>query len=67
MPDITMCTGEFSDGKYICGAKDRCYRHMAKPDQWQAYWIPRDDYVPVFDLKRGCELFIALNAAGGPK
>lgn len=32
MPDITMCRG------VNCPLKDKCYRFMAKPDDYQAYF-----------------------------
>ena len=33
MPDITMCWGR------DCPVKENCYRFMAKPDDYQAYFI----------------------------
>lgn len=31
MPDITMCSSE------ICPKRKSCYRHEAKPSEWQSY------------------------------
>jgi len=33
MPDITMCRGEG------CPIKKHCYRHIAKPDELQSYFV----------------------------
>lgn len=46
MPDITMCQNE------ECPLKDKCYRHEAKPDEMQSYFI---DMKP--DEKGECEYF----------
>ncbi len=32
MPDITMCTGQG------CERRTSCYRHVATPSRWQAYF-----------------------------
>ena len=33
MPDITMCMGEG------CPVKNHCYRHIAKPSDYQSYFV----------------------------
>ena len=33
MPDITMCSGE------RCPLKQICYRHTAKPSNYQSYFV----------------------------
>lgn len=39
MPDIAMCSG---DG---CAMRGECYRHAAKPGEWQVWFHrpPRDE------------------------
>lgn len=33
MPDISMCSGE------NCPLKEKCYRHKAKPSDYQTYFL----------------------------
>ena len=50
MPDITMCKGEG------CPIKNNCYRHIAKPSEYQSYFEESP-----FDGER-CEMFWGENA-----
>lgn len=55
MSDITMCQSK------DCPMRDRCYRHEAKPSQYQSYAVFRwkitpagfwcRDYMPIWDEK----------------
>lgn len=48
MPDISMCKGEG------CPLKEKCYRHMAKPDShWQCFM----EAVPYNKEKKSCDYF----------
>jgi len=49
MPDITMCAGTG------CPAKDQCYRHTAKADTYQSYFVEP----PIKDGK--CDMYWGEN------
>lgn len=56
MPDISMCDTR------ICPVRARCYRHMAKPNEWRQSWFSP----PPDPGKDGCGDFMALRADGDP-
>jgi len=39
MPDITMCRGLLYNDKVICPLREKCIRHISKPDEYQSYFI----------------------------
>lgn len=45
MPDITMCANK------LCNKKEKCYRFMAEPSEYQSYAMFESD---------GCEFFMIL-------
>lgn len=67
MPDITMCEGR------NCKVKGQCYRHTAKPSQWQAmadYSLPAEPMTAnnVYEITTTeyCWNFIPIENNDGP-
>lgn len=52
MPDISMCEGG------ACPMKAKCYRHTAKPSEYQQCWF----VAPPFDAATGtCEHLVPVD------
>jgi hypothetical protein len=58
-PDITMCLEK------KCPIKRKCYRHIAKPDKWQSYFV-EVHFEKGLGKSGKCEYFWDVTKEGDP-